>query len=35
MKTENPIKLKDTKGMEIPQCPECGYWNVRIMKKKE
>ena len=31
---ENPIKLKDVKGIERPQCPECGYWNVKIIEKE-
>ena len=31
---ENPIKLEDVKDMERPQCPECGYWNVKIIENE-
>jgi len=30
---ENPVKLRNAKKLTSPQCPECGYWNVRVMRK--
>ena len=34
-KIENAVKLKEAEEkLSPPQCPECGYHNVHIIKKK-
>jgi len=33
-RVENPVKIRDAKKLSAPQCPECGYWNVKVARKR-
>ncbi len=31
---KNPISIEIAKKIPVPQCPECGHWNVRVSRRR-